>query len=83
MEIADLIKQTISTIDTFSDEDLVHYYKCCLTKQSNAEKKLYATLVTAIEKERRKRGSAKALAKAEEKEPNPTADMYEGEENAY
>ena len=55
------IRLFIQTLQNHSDEDLVHFYKCCLTKQSSTEKKLYRPLVLAIEKERKSRNKLKEL----------------------
>ena len=55
------IRLFIQTLSTYSDEDLVHFYKCCLTKQSASDKKLYRPLVLAIEKERKSRNKFKEL----------------------
>ena len=82
MDQTELVNHTIKLLPTYSDEQLVHYYKCCLTKQLASEKKLYAPLVTAIEKERKSRG-AKLLAEKAEQPISQTADMYEGVANEY
>ena len=56
------IKDTISTLPSLSDDVLVHYYKCASSNDSAKAKKLLAPLMTAIEKERKKRGSASTLS---------------------
>ena len=82
MDQTELVNHTIKLLPTYSNEQLVYYYKCCLTKQLASEKKLYAPLVTAIEKERKSRG-AKLLAEKAEQPISQTADMYEGVANEY
>ena len=72
----DQVKDTITVLPSLSDEVLVHYMKCALSKQSAAEKKLYAPLLTAIEKERRKRGTSSTITKALTPKVSDTADAY-------
>ena len=57
----ELIDQAIKDLSTFSDEQLVYYYKCSLTKQSAKEKPLYSKLIKAIESERRSRNTIKPI----------------------
>ena len=63
----DLIDQAIKDLPTFTDEQLIHYYKCSLTKQSAQEKPLYSKLIKAIETERRARNKIQIIT---EEEPN-------------
>ncbi len=49
------VNEVIKDISTYSDEQLVHYFKCVLGKQSASQKALFKPLITAIEKERKKR----------------------------
>ena len=57
----DLIDQTIKDLPTFTDEQLIHYYKCSLTKQSAQERPLYSKLIKAIESERRARNKIQII----------------------
>ena len=68
----DLIDQTIKDLPTFSDEQLVHYYKCSLTKQSSQEKPLFAKLIKAIESERKSRNKIQIII---EEENNASTDQ--------
>ena len=34
------IRQFIKSLHSYSDEELVHFYKCSLTKHSSSDKKL-------------------------------------------
>ena len=61
----DLIDQTIKDLPTFTDELLVHYYKCSLTKQSAQEKPLYSKLIKAIESERKSRNKIQIIQEEE------------------
>lgn len=63
----DLIDQAIKDLPTFTDEQLIHYYKCSLTKQSAQEKPLYSKLIKAIETERRARNKIQII---QEEEPS-------------
>jgi hypothetical protein len=62
MHTPDQIKQTIKHLSELSDDTLVHYLKIVSSKQSKAEKTLYAPLVKAIETERKKRGTASTIS---------------------
>lgn len=57
----ELIDQAIKNLPTFTDELLVHYYKCSLTKQSAQEKPLYSKLIKAIESERKSRNKIQII----------------------
>ena len=61
----DLIDQAIKDLPTFTDELLVHYYKCSLTKQSAQEKPLYSKLIKAIESERKSRNKIQIITEEE------------------
>ena len=61
----DLIDQAIKQLPTFTDELLVHYYKCSLTKQSAQEKPLYSKLIKAIESERKSRNKIQIIQEEE------------------
>lgn len=75
------VKDTIKNITELSDEQLIHYYKCALSKKLASEKKLYAPLITAIEKERKKRGTTTITSAVKPKPPVGSAsDMYEDEQ---
>ena len=52
------IRQFIKSLHSYSDEELVHFYKCSLTKHSSSDKKLYKPLILAIEKERKSRNKS-------------------------
>ena len=67
--IKDLIDQTIKDLPTFTDEQLIHYYKCSLTKQSAQERPLYSKLIKAIETERRARNKIQIITE----DPDDTA----------
>lgn len=84
------VKTTISVLDALPDDTLVHYYKCASSADKPAEKKMLAPLKTAIEKERRKRGTASQISsKIVQPSAKPTKsgeinpDDYEGVENEY
>lgn len=49
------IKEFIKTLDQYSNEELVHYYKCALGRDSGS-KGLYSPLIKAIESIRQKKG---------------------------
>lgn len=57
----DLIDQAIKDLPTFTDEQLVHYFKCSLTKQSAQDKHLFTKLIKAIEAERRARNKIQII----------------------
>ncbi len=61
----ELIDETIKDLPTFSDEQLVYYYKCSLTKQSAQEKPLYSKLIKAIESERKSRNKIQIIQEEE------------------
>lgn len=67
----ELIDQTIKQLPEFSDEQLVHYYKCSLSRQLPAEKPLFAKLIKAIESERKSRNKIQIIT---EEEPNASTD---------
>ena len=67
----ELIDQTIKQLPEFSDEHLVHYYKCSLSRQLPAEKPLFAKLIKAIESERKSRNKIQIIT---EEEPNASTD---------
>ena len=54
-EIERKIKEFIKTLDSYSNEELVHYYKCALSRNTSS-KGLYAPLIKAIEQIRQKKG---------------------------
>lgn len=68
----ELIDQTIKQLPEFSDEQLVHYYKCSLSRQLPAEKPLFAKLIKAIESERKSRNKIKIIT---EEETNASTDQ--------
>lgn len=68
----ELIDETIKDLPTFSDEQLVYYYKCSLTKQSAQEKPLYSKLIKAIESERKSRNKIQII---QEEETNASTDQ--------
>ena len=49
------IKDFIKTLDQYSSEDLVHYYKCALSRNTSS-KSVYTPLIKAIEQIRQKKG---------------------------
>lgn len=61
IELKDLIKKTIVELPSYSDEDLVYYYKCALSKRAPSDKTTYASLIKAIESERNKRNKTKPI----------------------
>lgn len=67
----ELIDQTIKQLPEFSDEQLVHYYKCSLSRQLPAEKPLFAKLIKAIESERKSRNKIQIIT---EEETNASTD---------
>ena len=48
------IKSFIKTLDQYSNEDLVHYYKCALSRNT-LSKGLYTPLIKAIDQIRQKK----------------------------
>lgn len=68
----ELIDQTIKQLPEFSDEQLVHYYKCSLSRQLPAEKPLFAKLIKSIESERKSRNKIQIIT---EEEPNAPTDQ--------
>lgn len=69
----ELIDQTIKQLPDFSDEQLIYYFKCSLTKQSAQDKPLFAKLIKAIESERKSRNKLQTII--EEEEPNASTDQ--------
>ena len=61
----ELIDQAIKDLPIFTDEQLVYYYKCSLTKQSAQEKPLYSKLIKAIESERKSRNKIQIIQEEE------------------
>ena len=57
----ELIDQTIKQLPEFSDEQLVHYYKCSLSRQLPADKPLFTKLIKAIESERKSRNKSQTI----------------------
>ena len=49
------IKEFIKTLDSYSNEELVHFYKISL-KRDSEQRGLYSPLIKAIEEIRRKKG---------------------------
>lgn len=49
------IKEFIKTLDSYSNEELAHYYKCALSRNTSS-KGLYTGLIKAIEQIRQKKG---------------------------
>ena len=77
------VKYTISNLPTFTDDTLVHIYKCCSSTLTTAEKKLLKPLMTAIEKERKARNKVIEILEPEEPVSNPASanpDDYENEQ---
>ena len=62
MHTPDQIKQAIKHLSELTDDTLVHYLKIISSKQTKAEKTLYAPLAKAIEAERKKRGTAATIS---------------------
>ena len=62
----ELIDQTIKQLPTFSDEQLVHYYKCSLSRQLPADKPLFTKLIKAIESERKSRNKSQTIIEEED-----------------
>lgn len=56
------VKNVIDKIDTYTDDELVHMYKCASSVQDSKSKPLVKPLISIIEKERRKRGTAKTIS---------------------
>lgn len=57
----ELIDHTIKQLPTFTDELLVHYYKCSLSRQLPADKPLFTKLIKAIESERKSRNKTQII----------------------
>lgn len=55
--VEEQIAHYISTIGEQTDDQLVHAFKIVSSKTSAKDKKLYGPVLTAINKERRKRGT--------------------------
>lgn len=49
------IKEFIKTLDSYSNDELVHFYKISL-KRDSSQRGLYSPLIKAIEQIRRKKG---------------------------
>ena len=71
----------IDNISTYDNEQLVHFYKCALSKKLASEKKLFDPLIKAIEKERKSRGTTSISSAVKPKEAKQSigqaSDMYE------
>ena len=66
------VSHTISNLSTYSDDQLVHAYKCCSSTISTAERKLLKPLMSAIEKERKARNKVQSIPEpTDEPTPNP------------
>ena len=50
------IKAFIKTLDNYSNEELVHFYKSAISKKLKVEKELFAPLLKEIERIRHKKG---------------------------
>lgn len=72
------IKHYITTISERTDDELVHHLKCSLSKKKEADKIAIKPIIIAIDKERKKRGTNKAIEAKKEIEVSQTADDYEG-----
>lgn len=68
----DLIDQTIKDLPTFSDEQLIYYYKCSLSRHLPSDKPLFSKLIKAIESERKSRNKIQVI---QEEEPNASTDQ--------
>jgi len=53
------VQATIETVPDLPDEELTYIYKCSISRQLTAEKKLLKPLITAIERERKARNKLK------------------------
>ncbi len=62
MHTEEQILAEIKKLPAFDDETLVFYFQVISSKQSAKEKKLYEPLQKAIEKERKRRGTASAIS---------------------
>ena len=67
----DLIDQAIKDLPTFTDEQLIYYYKCSLSRHLPADKPLFSKLIKAIESERKSRNTIQII---QEEEPNASTD---------
>lgn len=56
-KLTNQVNETIKNIKEYSDEDLVHILKVAWSKKSAKEKTIVKKLITAIEKERKQRGT--------------------------
>lgn len=81
MHTPEQVKLAMQSLKDWSDDQLVHHFKIISSKHTKAEKTLYKPLMTAIEKERRARGTVSTISSKQPKlTTNSTADMYEGTE---
>lgn len=56
------IDKAIQLIPTYTDDDLVHNWKCATAMKANSDRLLLKPFITAIESERKKRGKVIELA---------------------
>ncbi len=71
------IKDAIASISELTDSQLEFNYKCCLGRQTTAEKKLYKPFITAALKELKKRNKTKEIPEpVEEDISNKIGDEY-------
>lgn len=68
---AEQVSYTISLVPSMTDDELIHNWKCCSSRQLASEKKLLAPLVKAIEAERKHRNKSKPQEPTDE---NPSQD---------
>jgi hypothetical protein len=55
------VDNTIAGLEAKSDDTLVHIFKCCSSLEKTADKKLVDPLVSAINQERKRRGTARTV----------------------
>ena len=63
MHTKEQVKAAVKDVPLLSDDQLETNFKCITSQQSGPSKKMYAPLLTAVEKERRKRGVRTISAK--------------------
>ena len=82
MHTPEQITEEIQKLPLMEDSQLVHYMKIISSKQTAKEKKLYEPLYKAIEKERRKRGTASVIStkivQPRATKSSSVSDSYEG-----